>query len=459
MEWKVLKRRFTGAFLPGLLIMQLGFLNLNPDQPSPSIYRRIDLALGWLENRWVNLTAQQGYYVNPGDEVSLVDNGFALNALSIYSRVYTSNKYKDNMIRLTRLMLNSQTEQGYFRANWNAGTGEWSEPNGLTFQDPYIMESLAFSSFQLRYLGEGDETVYEAVKAVELCLNRNVGNMGEDGGWRLRYPDGGEHVRLSENSAVLVALLYTAMFEKLWGDGVKAGELAVKAQKTMRWILSRQDMVEGSWGYGGFYSGDGYAQPFEGNALAVYAITAYLRIIISLTDKPEPSMDEARLSLRTWHDHYLTEMVDAYGGPFFSREKNGVQKYPMEAGSAGLGARALVEAWVVLGDRKFRDSADAMYKWLGGLNEMGVDMQLEGGGFIGGYSSRDQLNWRQDLSTTSKALLGLVYCNWINIPELPLKEATVVLALTIFLVAFFRAGAKSALKNKIARRRWGLERL
>ncbi|MEM2901372.1 MAG: hypothetical protein QXO32_01370 [Candidatus Bathyarchaeia archaeon] len=438
--------------MPGLLIMQLGFLNLNLDQSPPSIYQRIELALGWLENRWVNITSQQGYYVDPGDEeVSLVDNGYALSALSIYSRVYTSTKYKENILRLMRLMLNSQTAQGPFRANWNTRTGEWSEPDGLTSQDPYIMESLAFTSFQLRYLGESDETLYGAVKAVELCLDRNEENMGEDGGWRLRYLDGGEHVRLSENSAVLVALLYSAMFEKRWGDGMKAGELALKAQKTMRWILSQQDKVEGSWGYGGFYSGDGYDQPFEGNALAVYAITAYLRIIISLTDAPEPSMDEARLSLRTWHDHYLTKMVDEYGGPFFSREKNGVQKYPMETRSAGWGARALVEAWVVLGDRKFRDSADDMYKWLGGFNEMGVDMQLEGG-FIRGYSSKDQLDWRQDLSTTSKALLGLIYCNWINIPELPLKEGMVVLALTIFLVAFFRAKTKSALKDKIVRR-------
>ena len=447
MKWRILKQRFIGSLLPGLLIMQLGFLNLNLNQPSPSIYQRIELALGWLESRWVNSTSQRGYYVNPGDEeVSLVDNGFALSALSIYSRVYTSTKYKDNILRLMRLTLDSQTDQGFFRANWNPRTGEWSESDSLTFQDAYIMESLAFSSFQLRYLGESDENLYRAIKAVELCLNQNMESMGENGGWKLRYLDGVERVRLSENSAVLVALLYSAMFEKLWGDEVKAGELALTAQKTMKWILSRQDMVEGSWGYGGFYSGNG-DQPFEGNVLAVYAITAYLRIIISLTDEPEPSMEEARRSLRTWYDHYFTKMVDEFGGPFFSRKRNGVQKYPMEVGSAGWGARALVEAWVVLGDRKFRDGADNMYKWLGGFNGMGVDMQL-GGGFIEGYSSKDQLDWRRNLSTTSKALLGLVYCNWINIAEFPSKQDTIILLLIIFLATFFGTKFNSMLKVK-----------
>ncbi len=336
--------------------------------------------------------------------------------MAIYSRVYTSTRYEDNVIGLIGLILDSQRPNGYFEPLWNPEADQWSKHDGLPYQDAYIMESLSFSSFQLRYLEEQDEAYYKAVEAVELCLDRNSDRMGGDGGWVLMYEDGGEYARLSENSAVLVALLYAALFEEFWGDPLKAEEYAYKAQKTMRWILNHQEFNEGSWGYGGFYSRDGDEQLLEDNVLAVYAVTAYLRIIISLTDEPNPSMDEARLSLRTWHDHYLVELIDEYRGPYHGKTMNKIRKYPMGVGSAGWAARALVEAWVVLGDRMFKTSADSMYKWMTGLNEDGMDMQVHGG-FIEGYALKSQANRDQKLSTNSKALSGLIYCNWINLPE------------------------------------------
>jgi hypothetical protein len=431
-------KRIIGLLMVALLSLQFGWVNVASAQSTISIYDRIDLALDWLDTRWVHQASTIGYYIGPGDEyVSLEQNSLVLDTLAIYSRVYTSTKYKENIIHLIEFMLGSQTTQGTFNTLWNPETEKWNDSENMPYQNAYIMESLAFSSFQLHSLEETDEAFYKAVKAVELCLDKNADHMGEDGGWMLRYEDGLEHIRLSENSLILLALLHAAIYEEFWGDPSKAEELAYKAQKTMGWILDQQENNGLSWGYGGFYSGDGEEQLFEANSLAVYAVTAYLRIITSLTDNTNPSLEDAKWSLRSWHDHYLVEVIDEYGGPYYGKTQIGVQEYPMKVGSAGWAARSLVEAWVVLGDRKFKTSADDMYKWMSGLNEEDMDMQINGG-FIGGYSSESQVDWKQNLTTTSKALSGITYCNWINIPEFSYRNVALILTLALTLLIVMR---------------------
>ncbi len=192
------------------------------------------------------------------------------------------------------------------------------------------------------------------------------------------------------------------------------------AQKTISWISKMQENDSSHWGYGGFYETEERSiQYTSSNAIVIFSLTTYLRLISILNENPQPTTHQVREMITLWESEYLTPIVDEYSGTSHSRSNGGIIQYPKETISTAMCLRAMAETWVVHGDSKFSSWCEPLYTWVIGNNEAGINLQQEEGYFIEGFNNPQILRNETNIRVNAYTTAAFIYTKWINIPEIP----------------------------------------
>ncbi len=419
---------------------------------------RIDQGLQWLVS--LQSTSGQAYFRDPSSPsgtVNVAQTGIATTALVMYDKTHSSDRYDVQIKDSLNFILSMQnTTRGDFACFFDTRTGQGVSGEEMYYLNAYILEALAFSAFQLRIARSStrDTAYYDTViSSVQACFDRLQKTYQEsDGGWYYRYPGGDRDAELDANGMTLTALLYTATYLQLWGDQSKAAQYREWAENTKDWIMSTQGTDPGSWGYGGFYQNSRRdLQDVVANARGVFGLTTYLRLIDSLIDRSTAMSrkETIRSGLVLWEESFFREISDEFRGPHQARTGQGVTAYPKSTGAAAASMIAFVEIWVVHGDSKFLDWSKALYMWLTGENEGGVDLQSDarsgGAGFANGFTSPGVVDQEAGLEANALAVSALLYGNWIDIPEFRHTSSvlTVLLAVLVLVLTYRRFSCRN----------------
>jgi hypothetical protein len=424
-----------GTFALGFLLLILTLTTVAPiNATGVDIDTRITKGFDWI------LCQETEYFPGSRAFVSAVtsepdryriyvdENAIAASALVMYHKVFSSKKYDDKLKSALRFIMAAQTSEKDFHHYWNMTTHKWNEEGKFYFWNAYALEGLAFAAFHMRLSStlESEKSFYDqARKTAVACIEKwHDESQQPDGRWALSYPDTENHAEIDENGMILTALLYLALYELNWGDHDKMRTYTDWAQKTVIWILSRQEKSKSSWGYGGFYHDEiDNMQYTDSNGRAMFGLTSYLRTISSLTNQIEPTFSNVRASIYVWSDNFLLKMIDNDWGAYWYRTSLDVTKYPKQVYRAAELMRALVEIWIVLGDMKFVDYASNLYHWMTGTNEEGIDLQQAlnrkstNGGFYIGINANGSVENDSNVETTATATGAFIYGRWITIPE------------------------------------------
>ena len=373
------------------------------------------------------------------------ENALAASAFAMYHKVFTSKKYDDKLKSTLRFIMAAQTSDKDFHHYWNMTTHKWNEEGKLYFWNAYAIEGLAFAAFHMRLSStlESEKSFYDQAKEAAAASIEKWHDKSQqsDGRWVLSYPDTEDHAEIDENGMILTALLYLALYEFNWGDQEKMRIYTDWAQKTVIWILSRQEKSKSSWAYGGFYHEEtDNIQYTDSNGRAMFGLTSYLRTISSLTNDVEPTFSNVRASIYVWSDNFLLKLIDSNWGVYWHRTNLGVKQYPKQVYRAAELMRALVEIWIVLGDMKFVDYASNLYDWITGMNEKGIDLQQAlnrkstNGGFYIGINANGSVENDSNVETTATATGAFIYGRWITIPEFSHNRSALLAIPTLFAV-------------------------
>jgi hypothetical protein len=219
---------------------------------------------------------------------------------------------------------------------------------------------------------------------------------------------------LDANAMMLVALTFLASYERIHNFMDLSQQLALWAQRTAGWILSRQERSLG-WVSGGFYNNGVNETIFsDSNARAVFGLVIYASQIDSMVSNPEPSRSSVVEALKRWasfistysadglgmHDQYWapywtvtrcsspTDCGGSLGGWVCNPDQGAVlglvydpnlnvcvDQYPKESWRAGVIGRALLGIYNLTGNELYRSWANNYHNWLTGNNEVGIDLQ------------------------------------------------------------------------------------
>jgi hypothetical protein len=231
--------------------------------------------------------------------------------------------------------------------------------------------------------------------------------------------------------------------ERLYGDNATASKFASYSQAVAAWLVKQQESNSTSWGLGGLYTdASRLKQELQANAVALFGLNSYYKIIGLLTPSPFPSVEQVRSLMVAWMDHYVAFMVDSTWGPLASRTQNIVNAYPKLVSAAGWLMRAAADIWINIGTLDYQIQTGQMYEWLTGRNELGVDLQLahnragESGGFILGIDDGVIINMTTTASNAA-AMFGMVHGSLISIPEFDKLSAEVYSLVLASLVSVF----------------------
>jgi len=372
------------------------------------------------------------------------ENSMAASAFAMYHKVYTSEKYDQKLRAALTFIMAAQTAEKDFYHYWNMTTRKWNHHGKLYYWNAYAVEGLAFSAFHMRLSAtlESEKIIFNrAENAAAACIEEwHERSQQPDGRWIFSYSDAADHAEVDENGMILTALLYLALYERYWGDQENARTYTDWAEKTAVWILSRQEKDSSSWAYGGFYHDESESiQYTDSNGRAIFGLTAYLRTINSLTRQTEPTFSHVRSSIHVWADNFLLELFDSYWGISWYRTRSGITSYPKQVFRAAEVMKALIEAWIVLGDFKFQYYASRVYDWITGMNENSIDLQQalnrksKGGGFYIGINANGSVEEESNLETTATATGAFIYGRWIAIPEFPNHAFSLLMLLTLII--------------------------
>ncbi len=401
---------------------------------------RIDNALDWISDYEI-VTEQGSYYLLTGETiVDITDNSVIAYLFAMHTKLVSTDEDISNIRELLQFLLSAYADTNSFHPHYDTETSQWIPAHlGLHYSNAEILQNLAFVAFHLHLqdhlLTQADEEIVdECIEKVKNVVDAHQSIQTGDGGWTFSFDDR-ENAELKENSEILAALLYVAAYEKNWGDAAEADHYTFLAQKTALWILDNQETVSTQWGYGGFYQTKSKSiQTYKDNAIAVYGLTSYLRLITFLTDNPNPTIQMVRESIVLWEQDYLKAVTDGYGGPSYFRENSHLQFYPKTTANNALCLRAMVEVWVVHGDPKYREWTSTLYEWITGNNEANHDFQDEQGYFIYGFKTTQNIDNNISLKTQAYVTLSLIYAKWINIPELTHYIIFPLIIIILFLV-------------------------
>ncbi|MEM2842692.1 MAG: hypothetical protein QXZ53_02325 [Candidatus Bathyarchaeia archaeon] len=398
-----------------------------------SLNERVEAAAAWISSR--KTLDSKGFLSINEHKLYVEENALIFLALTLYRKTFTSNRYNEEIKTALSFILSSQeTLKKDFRHYYDLDINAWGPSGKLFYWNAYVIEALSYSSFQLRFYGNLNESelIYceQAIASVKSFLNAWGQCQKNDGSWVFEY-ENKTSAELSENSALLTSLLYLALYEHFWGSDLNAFKKYVEsAEKTLDWILNLQELNPESWGYGGFYQNkEKNLQDAYSNAKAAFALNSYLRVIPSLKEDFKSKYYKVRDSLTLWVKEFIEKMVDEYYGIYNSRGLLGVIKYPKGLLQASLTVTTLVETWIDMGDSKYRSLTEKMLNWIIGENEVKKDLQSTQGGFYEGIQKNQAIINQLSLTTTALTLTALINCLLIGVPEIPFIQPILALAL------------------------------
>ncbi|MEM3676962.1 MAG: hypothetical protein QW176_02315 [Candidatus Bathyarchaeia archaeon] len=410
-------------------------------ETDPGIMARIDRSMGWLQAHRT-VTALVSYYSSSPEGSIVIDvaeNSAVAYTLTMHTKLIPTREDVPEILEILKFILNGKAG-AYFHPYYDPNGGGWISRPQPYYRNAEIIQNLAFTSFHLRLedqiLTDEERSLLDRVVGSSKNL---IGEMaetyrGSDGSWTLRYENGDLQTRLGENSMILVSLLHIAAYEEEWGSPEGSNRYGGYAQETARWILENQERDPAHWGYGGFYDTvEASSQSTLSNAVAVFSLTTYLRLISLIDEEPNPTIQEVREAIILWEEGFLKRIVDEHGGPCWGRDETGMREYPKELLAASLTLRAMAETWVVHGDPKYRLWCATLYEWITGKNEAGLDLQLGDGSCLNGFPNPMAPGDAADLYVNAYTTASLIYGAWINIPEIPQRAIEPLLTLTLML--------------------------
>lgn len=405
-----------------------------------NIMKRINRSIEWLQIHRTS-TILGAYYTPTSEDDAIIDvaeNSAVAYMLTMHTKLIPTRENLPEIFEILNFTLNAKKE--YFHPYYNTAEGDWISKPQPYYTNAEILQNLAFTSFHLRLEGQIlTEDEEELLDGVMESIGSLVGELAEisrtsSGGWKFKYENGGLEARLRENSEVLVSLLHIAAYESKWGSHERANNYEEYLQETARWILEMQEKDPLQPGFGGFYETEEEAnQSTISNAIAIFSLTTYLRLISLLDENPDPTIQEVREAIILWEENFLYKMVDEYGGLYQAREGNEVKEYPKELLAASLTLRAMAETWVVHGDVKYRRWCTTLYEWIAGGNEAKKDLQNDDGSYLNGFSTPHILGGPADVASNAYTTTSLIYAEWINIPEFPRQILYPFIALIILI--------------------------
>lgn len=416
---------FTAILLLVLLSASTRTIPSVKAEAETDILTRINKNMEWLQAH-KTVTTLGAYYSHTSEDNAIIDvagNSAVAYMFTMYTKLMPTRKNLPEILELLNFILNAKKGE-YFYPYYNTSGRGWISKPQPYHKNSEILQNLAFISFHLRLesqiLTEDEkELLDEIVESLEslvdeLAKTSSTGN----GAWKFKYTNEDFEAKLRENSEVLVALLHIAAYESRWGSLEQADSYRKYLQETARWILEMQERNPPQWGYGGFYETEEKSnQSTISNAIAIFSLTTYLRLISLLDESPDPTIQEVREAIILWEENFMNRMVDEYGGPHQARDKNGVKEYPKELLAASLSLRAMAETWVVHGDSKYRRWCITIYEWITGENEARKDLQSDDGFYLNGFPTLNILGGTADIASNAYTTASLIYAEWINIPE------------------------------------------
>ncbi|MEM2123192.1 MAG: hypothetical protein QXE79_06110 [Candidatus Bathyarchaeia archaeon] len=424
-----------------IFILSMHIFALQPleAETEPDIMKRINKSLEWLQTRRTTTILGSYYSSNPGEGaiIDVAENSAVAYTLTMHTKLIPTRSDIPEILGILKFILNAKSGT-YFHPYYDPSGGRWISKPQPYYSNAEILQNLAFTSFHLRLedqiLTEDEKNkLDEVIESSENLIDKlTETSRRSDGAWILSYDDNLLQSRLRENSMILVSLLHIAAYEEKWGSPERSHRYGEYAQETANWILKAQEKGPTQWGYGGFYDTmEASNQSIIPNALAVFSLTTYLRLISLIDEEPNPTIQEAREAIILWEEAFLKKMVDAHGGLHPVRDVTGVREYPKELLAASLTLRAMVETWIVHGDPKYRGWCTTLYEWITGENEAGVDLQLGDGSCLNGFPTPGTPGAPADLYANAYTAASLIYGEWINIPETPLQVIPILLTITL----------------------------
>ncbi len=354
--------------------------------------------------------------------VDIAENSATAYMLAMHTMLIPTREDLPEIQEILKFVFAAKTEKGGFHPYYDTITQGWLTGPNPHYKNAEILQNMAFTAFNMRLkdriLTEEEKTILDvAIENLQNFFEENQPIIQTDNGaWKLAYRDETLEVKLCENCEILTALLYVAAYEKEWGNLTESVKYAEYAQKTALWILNMQEVEPSHWGYGGFYqTKEDAVQLTYSNAVAIFGLTTYLRVISLVDDDPSPTIHEVRDAIILWEKEYLSQIVDEYGGPRYGRGDLGVTQYPKDILTASLCLRAMSETWVVHGDPKYRGWCITIYEWITGRNEGKTDLQQEKGYFINGFKALNTVDHESNITINVYTTTSLIYAKWINL--------------------------------------------
>jgi hypothetical protein len=353
------------------------------------------------------------------------DNSLMALALSSYQETHFSTRFYENLQDAIRSIEAAQTAQGDFSEYFDFASSSWGSSGKMSCWDAYAVMGAAYAAYVVMFQSNSDASFWRlAINQLRLFADKWMPkSQGQDGAVIFSSSNSSDLQDVGCNGVLLMGLMYIAAFEFSWGDKTAAAKYATYSQRIANWLYTLQESNATSWGLGGFYSNSSKTvQPSYENALVMFGLNAYYKVIGLFLPNIRASLEPLRQTQKLWADGYVEKILDRWGGVSFSRNEAGVTAYPKTTRDASATLAAMVDVWINLGPPTYWNDSARIYAWMIGSNENSIDLQSQSGDFQ--YALQNHTTTSSDLGTTSLAVYSLIRAQYISIPgEYPVQVA------------------------------------
>lgn len=346
------------------------------------------------------------------------DNALTVLALSGYQESHFSSAFYSDLRRAVAFVDAAQAGGGDFYGYYDFGKGAWSLSGRFYYWNAIVLMSLGYAAFTITNQVNSERGYWAGVAArLVACSDRWLpSGIGENGGVTFALSNGSEGLDVGFQGAILMGLMYLALFEYYWGSRDVGDRLFAYAKPMASWLFSLQERDLTRWGRGGFYSNASKSfQPGEGNGFAMLGLNGYYKTVQLFTPTTRLDLEGMRGMMQDWEEGYVEKSADSYGGVAYGRGANGPIAYPKLTWTTAATLAATVDVWINLGPPKYWNDSSKIYSWLTGNNERSTDIQTPQGDFQGGIAIGGRL-LPSDLGDSMLMLFAVIQAAFVSIP-------------------------------------------
>lgn len=355
------------------------------------------------------------------------DAGMVILALSAYQETHFTDRFYQYVKQAVQFLEASQDSSGDFFEYYDLPAKNWVDGGSLHYWDPFVILAAAYAANVITAQLPGERAYWAGViNRIRVCIDYWVPERQLSDGSLVFTFNGFSRVDVAATAAMLVGLVYTALFEKLWGDSSLAAKYANWSNSIAIWLNSLQERNQTRWGHGGFYTDASHAiqSAFE-NGIAIWGLDSYYKAA-SLFTVSRAQIEGLRSTMILWEEQFLEKTLDAWGGPQLARTGMGMIEYPKTIIAAASLLQAAVDVWINIGPPRYWYDAQRLYRWITGSNELSIDLQglIAGNGraFFEGIKSSQLIN-STDLWSSSITLYAIIRAGYVLISgQYPVPE-------------------------------------